>query len=359
MTGTSGADDGSRATEADDTGPAGETTAAQATGPAGGTTAADGPSRGAPDRWRRWVTRTGEWGTVARRLWAAARPLLRQLRWPDQEPDRPAVTLVVRRVAPVLRLPAQGHVYHFVVRTMFTWSSDDARPELFGWYVDYFQQHAMHRLRRIAARCAAQFPPDRPGALARALAAALTGEDAPPWDYAYGDATLRCEPEVAVYLDEPVRRLLQPYWDQRIALEWERDLHRRRAAYADEQRSAPASGADEHPAAPPPDADGRPPRPAPDVDDQPAGPAPGTPGVDRPLARHEERPPRQRGTPPGTAPPRPGQQRRPGPRPHSAVEQFNLLDPLLQPPAMPPAEPDRPWPEDPARGDRETGPPAP
>ncbi|MEV0430277.1 hypothetical protein [Micromonospora sp. NPDC050495] len=344
MTGTSGADDGSRAAGADDrspTGggavnganPAGGLPAADPS-PADGTTSAAGPSR---DRWQRWLARTRQWWATARqaaaRMWTAARPVLRQLRWPDQVPDRPAVTLVARRVAPALRLPAQGHVYHFVVRTMFTWSSDDARPELFGWYVDYFQPHAMHRLRRIAARCAAPFPPDRPGAVARALAAALTGENALPWDYTYGDVTLRCEPDVSVHLDEPVRKLLQPYWDQRIALEWERDLHRRRAAYADEHPPGPAPGADAAP--------GR------------------AEGAGMPESLREERPPRQRGTGSDAAPPRPGQQRRRGPRPHSAVEQFNLLDPLLQPPAMPPAEPDRPEPEDPARGDRETGPPTP
>lgn len=357
MTGTSGADDGSRATGADDSSPApggavdgadpadhgGPATGvnpadhggpAAGSSPAGGTSSAEGPSH---DRWQRWLARTREWWATARhaaaRMSTAARPVLRQLRWPDQEPARPAVTVVERRVAPVLRLPAQGHVYHFVVHAMFTWSSDDARPEVFGWYVDYFQPHAMHRLRRIAARCAAPFPPDRPGAVARALAAALTGENALPWEYPYGDVTLRCEPDVSVHLDEPVRKLLQPYWDQRIALEWERDLHRRRAAYADEHPAGPTAGAD-------------------------AAPAAGMPESLRESPR-EERPPHQRGTSSDAAPPRPGQQRRRGPRPHSAVEQFNLLDPLLQPPAMPPAEPDRVQPEDPARGDRETGPPTP
>ncbi|WP_107079350.1 hypothetical protein, partial [Micromonospora sp. MH33] len=238
MTGTPGEDGGSRAGDTDGGSPG-----------AGRGQSVEGGWGGvpAPDRREQWLTRARELWTAtrhgAKRLWAAARPLLDQLRWAEAEAS--PVTLVDRRVAPTLLVPAQGQVYHFVVRATFTWTSDTARPELFGWYLDYFQPQATQRLRRIAVRCAAEIPPDRPRAVMIALDDAMTGDNALPWCYERGGVTFTCEPDVSVHLDEPVRRLLQPYWDQRIALEWKRDLDRRRAEYAEEQRGrGPAAGQD-------------------------------------------------------------------------------------------------------------------
>ncbi|MEU0152187.1 hypothetical protein [Micromonospora fulviviridis] len=304
MTGTPGDHDG----ETDDTSPADGTAAT----PAGGQV----PDRPEParERWERWLVRGRQlWAATRRgaeRLWTAARPLLDQLRW--QEAESSPVTLVDRRVAPTLLVPAQGQVYHFVVRTTFTWTSDNARPELFGWYVEQFQPQAMQRFRRIAVRCAAEIPPDRPRAFMIALEGAMTGDDALPWGYERGEVTFTCEPDVSVYLDEPVRKLLQPYWDQRIALEWQRDLDRRRAEYTEEQRAARPAAAQE---------DG------------------GVPAGGMPEALREERPPQQRESGAGGARRRPAEQGRRGPRPGSPVEQFTPLEPLLPPAAPPPPRP--------------------
>ncbi|MDG4800442.1 hypothetical protein [Micromonospora sp. WMMD980] len=261
------------------------------------------PTPGAPvDGWRgRWAARARTLGGAARsrtrRFWAGAQPTLRQLWW-TEEPATP-VTTVDRRFPAPLTVPAQGQVYVFLVRATFTWSSDTARPELFGWYVDYFQPQATQRLHRLARRCAVEVPPHRPRELLTALTAALAADDPPPWTYARGEVTFACEPDVTVHLDERVRRLLQPYWEQRIALECERDLARRRAEYAHERDRA----------TPP----------------EPTRPDPVAP----------DRPPR--------ATERPASTRR-GPRPGAPVETFTPLEPLLPPPAPRPPPPDHPTP---------------
>ncbi|MEU9825596.1 hypothetical protein [Micromonospora chersina] len=282
-----------------------------------------------PDRWARWRARAWElWAGTRRgseRLWTAARPLLEQLRW--QGAELSAVTLVDRRAAPTLLVPAQGQVYHFVVRTTFTWTSHNARPELFGWYVDQFQPQALQRFRRLAVRCAADIPPDRPRVFMMALEGAMTGDDALPWTYERGEVTFICEPDVSVYLDEPVRRLLQPYWDQRIALDWQRDLDRRRAEYAEEQRARRA----EDGTAPTP---GRPEEQRARRPENGAAPTTGTPEngaaptAGMPEALRTDHPPQQRKRQPGG---------RRVPRPDAPVEQFTPLEPFPPPPAPPPA----------------------
>ncbi|MET7805040.1 hypothetical protein [Micromonospora chersina] len=346
MTGTPDDDGGSHAGETDDTGPAADT-------------GEPAPSGQVPDRREQWLTRAREvWAVIwrgAKWLWTSARPILDQMRW--QEAAASPVTLVDRRVAPTLLVPALGQVYHFVVRTTFTWSSDNARPELFGWYVDQFQPQAMQRLRRLAVRCAAEIPPDLPRAFALALDDAMTDDDALPWRYGRGEVTFTCEPDVSVYLDEPVRKLLQPYWDKRIALEWKRDLERRRAEYAEEQRGRrppEAQDGDTGPAeaqdsgtepAETQDGDTEPAE-AQDSDTEPAKTPDGStepaeaqdsnaePAAGMPEALREERPPRQREAGAG------GARRRP--RPDSPAEQFYPLEPFPQPPAPHPAPGQRP-----------------
>ncbi|MGY0006950.1 hypothetical protein [Micromonospora sp. I033] len=314
MTGTPGDHDGGT----DHTGPAADT----------GETPVKGqvPDRPEParERWEPWLTRARDlWAATrrgAKRLWTAARPVLDQLRW--QEAESSPVTLVDRRVAPTLLVPAQGQVYHFVVRATFTWSSDNARPELFGWYVEQFQPQAMQRFRRIAARCAAEIPPDRPRAFALALDDAMTGDDALPWDYERGEVTFTCEPDVSVYLDEPVRKLLQPYWDQRIALEWRRDLDRRRAEYAEEQRRRRPAEAPENG---------------------------GAPTAGKPETPRKDHPPHQRTSQPGG---------RRVPRPDAPVEQFTPLEPFPPPTAPPPARrPPGPRTAEPQSGETPSGDP--
>ncbi|MFG2169460.1 hypothetical protein [Micromonospora chersina] len=362
MTGTPGADDGSRAGEADDTSPAG-TSEKSSEGDQ-----VDGRPQPALERWEQWLTRARElWAATRRgaeRLWAAARPLLDQLRW--QEAESSDVTLVDRRAAPTLLVPAQGQVYHFVVRTTFTWTSHNARPELFGWYVDQFQPQALQRFRRLAVRCAADIPPDRPRVFMMALEGAMTGDDALPWAYEHGEVTFTCEPDVSVYLDEPVRRLLQPYWDQRIALDWQRDLDRRRAEYAEEQRArrptdapenptAPTTGQPENGAAPPtgkPENSSAPTTGKPDNStartagkpDNSTAPTTGIPeNGAAPTAGMPENGAATDGMPEALRTDHPPQQRKRQsagprvPRPDAPVEQFTPLEPFLPPPAPPPA----------------------
>ncbi|MFG2052847.1 hypothetical protein ACGFI9_02350 [Micromonospora sp. NPDC048930] len=296
MTGTS--DDGTGAGGTDDT--------REPAGPGGPGAAEPVPQGVRPaDGWRgRWQERAAKLRDQARdrakEWWPRLRPVLTQFRWSDE--PQPSVTIVDRRVPPALLVPAQGQVYGFVVRATFTWTSDSARPELFGWYVDYFQQQANQRLRRIAARCARETPPHRPREVEIALYEALTGDDALPWRYERGDVSFTCEPDVSVHLDERVRRLLQPYWDQRIALECERDLDRRRAEYAEERRARETAESTE-----------------------PDGP----PAAGMPEALREDHQPHKRA---GEAPPRAAEQRRRQSAPDSPVEQFTPLEPLLPPP---------------------------
>ncbi|MET7966510.1 hypothetical protein [Micromonospora sp. NPDC005305] len=373
MTRTPGDDDGSRAGETNSTEPAAGTGATPAS-----RQVSDHPEA-TRDRWEGWLARARELWTVARRvakrLWTAARPVLEQLRW--QEAESAAVTLVDRRAAPTLLVPAQGQVYHFVVQTTFTWTSNHARPELFGWYVDQFQPQAMQRLRRIAVRCAAEIPPDHPRAFALALDDAMTGDDTLPWAYERGGVRFTCEPDVSIHLDEPVRELLRPYWDKRIALEWKRDLERRRAEYAEEERIRRQAKAQDDGAGPTAD--------MPEAQDDSAGPTADMPEAQddgagpeagMPEALREEHPPRQReaeadgagGT--GRRPAEQGQREagagdaRRGPRsPDSPVEQWTPLEPFPQPPAPHPAPGQRPAPVQPgettpASGDPDSpGPP--
>ncbi|MEU1686895.1 hypothetical protein [Micromonospora sp. NPDC005707] len=372
MTGTPGEDGGSHADETDSGTRAGETNGGS---PRAGRDQRVEGGRGrvpARDRWEGWLARARELWTVAlrgaKRLWTAARPVLEQLRW--QEMESAPVTLVDRRPAPTLLVPAQGQVYHFVVRTTFTWTSDHARPELFGWYVDQFQPQAMQRLRRIAVRCAAEIPPDQPRAFALALDDAMTGDDALPWAYGRGGVRFTCEPDVSVHLDEPVRELLRPYWDKRIALEWKRDLERRRAEYAEEERKRrPTTAQDDGagPASGMPEAqdDGAGPTAGmPEAQDDGAGPASGMPEAQddgtgptagMPEALRQDHPPRQReaeADDAGGTGRRPAEQAtreagtedaRRGPRPpDSPVEQWTPLEPFPQPPAPHPAPGQRP-----------------
>ncbi|MFG1656039.1 hypothetical protein ACGFIY_05855 [Micromonospora chersina] len=307
------------------------------------------------ERWEQWRARARELWAATRRgaewLWTATRPLLDQLRW--QEAESSPVTLVDRRAAPTLLVPAQGQVYHFVVRTTFTWTSHNARPELFGWYVDQFQPQALQRFRRIAVRCAADIPPDRPRAFMIALEGAMTGDDELPWAYEHGEVAFTCEPDVSVYLDEPVRRLLQPYWDQRIALEWQRDLDRRRAEYAEEQRAHRPAEAPENGAASTtgkPENGSAPTTGMPENGAAPAG-APGNgaaPTAGMPEALRMDHPPQQRKRQPGG---------RRVPRPDAPVEQFTPLEPFPPPPATPPARPPGPRPAPPQPGETPSGDP--
>jgi hypothetical protein len=302
MTGMPGEDGGSRAGETDGGSPGSGHGSSIEGGPV------PVPER---DRWERWLARARDlWAVTwrgAKRLWTAARPILDQLRWVEAEAS--PVTLVDRRAAPTLFVPAQGQVYHFVVRTTFTWTSHNARPELFGWYVDQFQPQAEQRLRRIAVRCAAEIPPDRPRAFALALDDAMTGDDALPWGYERGGVTFTCEPDVSVDLDEPVRELLRPYWDKRIALEWKRDLERRRAEYAEEERRRRPPKAQDDGAGPPDgmpkaqDDGAAPPDGMPKAQDDGAAPPDGMPKAQddgaappdgMPEALREKHPPRQR-----------------------------------------------------------------
>ncbi|MGW5673277.1 hypothetical protein, partial [Micromonospora sp. NPDC003776] len=285
MTGTS--DDGARGGGPDETHPPAR--------PEGGARAPGGqPVDGWRGRWQEQAARLRDQARErAHRWWPKIRPVLDQFRWTDE--PQPSVTIVDRRVLAPELVPAQGQVYGFEIRTTFTWTSASVRPELFGWYVDYFQRQAIQRLFRIAARCARDSPPHRPREVEIALYEAFTGDDALPWEYVRGEVTFTCEPDVSVHLDERVRRLLQPYWDQRIALECERDLERRRAEYAEERRRREPT-------------------------ERQAPPAAGMP-----EALREEHPPQQRA---GEAPRRTAEGRR-QPRPDSPVEQFTPLEPLL------------------------------
>ncbi|MEU5939637.1 hypothetical protein ABZ807_10645 [Micromonospora sp. NPDC047548] len=167
-------------------------------------------------------------------------------------PPPPPDELIERQeaLAP-FTLPAQGYVFTFTVRAVFTWSAKGVRPELLSWYARYFMPDAIRRVKRVAAEQARAFPAHRAGELEVSLRRALDEQDRPPWHYRRGQVHVACRPDVSVRLDERVRQLLQPHSERLIDLECQNDLYTRRAQYAEQLNRRWAAIMDEfvdHPA---------------------------------------------------------------------------------------------------------------
>ncbi|MFC3502632.1 hypothetical protein ACFOOK_16865 [Micromonospora krabiensis] len=157
----------------------------------------------------------------------------------DEPPARPDPTppppgpLVEQRDAPrLITVPARGYVYSFHLRATFTWSSATSlRAEVLSWYAGYFMPHAIQRLTRLATDVARDLAPQRAAELETHLQRVLAAQ--PPWSYRRGDVQVTCEPDVAVRLDDRIRRALQPHVDRLVALDCELDEHLRQATHAE------------------------------------------------------------------------------------------------------------------------------
>lgn len=257
MSGTPGADDETASAQAgaNEAGEPACGTTADAEPPAGSTTAegAPRPEEVKVARWRRRLDRAWEladqtWKWLVAR-WQALRAYLDNVDWPEQPPPPLPVTLIERRVPRPFKVPAQGRVYDFVVQATFTWSSETTRPEVFWWYVDTLQWKATQRLWRLAATAGRDIAPNRVREMETALQTAVVAKPE-LWTFSHGDQELSCEVDVTVLPDEPVRRIMQRFWDERIALDCERDLGRRRARNGTE-RQRHRAGPTKDPSTPP------------------------------------------------------------------------------------------------------------
>ncbi|MDG4781708.1 hypothetical protein O7614_18810 [Micromonospora sp. WMMD961] len=146
----------------------------------------------------------------------------------------PSGPLIEQRTAPrQIVVPAQGYVYSFHIRATFAWSSAvSVRAEVLSWYADYFMPQALQRLTRVAADAARELAPHRAADLERHLQQSLAEQG--PWGYKRGDLEVSCEPDVAVRLDEQIRRAVQPQIDRLVDLDCRLEEHLQRARYAEE-----------------------------------------------------------------------------------------------------------------------------
>ncbi|RZT78742.1 hypothetical protein EV382_1934 [Micromonospora violae] len=149
-------------------------------------------------------------------------------------PATPSGPLIEQRTAPrQIVVPAQGYVYSFHIRATFAWSSTvSLRAEVLTWYADYFMPQAVQRLTRLAADAARELAPHRAADLEIHLQQALATQS--PWCYQRGDLEVSCTPDVAVRLDEPIRRAVQPQIDRLVSLECRLEEHLQQARYAEE-----------------------------------------------------------------------------------------------------------------------------
>ncbi|MEU5909685.1 hypothetical protein [Micromonospora sp. NPDC047527] len=206
------------------------------------TDAPDGRPRPA-DQWRqrgiRGLTITRDVSVGAWRWWARTWDrLVAALQ--DEAPvgagagPSPSGPLVEQRSAPwQIVVPAQGYVYSFHIRATFAWSSTvSLRSEVLSWYADYFMPQAIQRLTRLAADAARELAPHRAADLEKHLQQALAEQG--PWCYQRGDLEVSCAPDVAVRLDEQIRRAIQPQINRLIKLECRLEEHLQQARYAEE-----------------------------------------------------------------------------------------------------------------------------
>lgn len=178
----------------------------------------------------RWSRTLWKW---LRALWGRLFPVVKKmLSEVDTSTPLPKEGIERRNASDTIEVRAQGHIFTFTVRAIFTWSSTKLSPEQLRWYADYYRTHATDRLRALATERAKAFPPDRAGDLEAALRQAVA--DGKLWPPFGGEAlSITCRPEVWVRLDQRVRAILLPYWEQLIDLECQNKLNTRRAEYAE------------------------------------------------------------------------------------------------------------------------------
>ncbi|WP_406045507.1 hypothetical protein OG799_14155 [Micromonospora sp. NBC_00898] len=173
--------------------------------------------RKAKERWRRIIDAFQETAPVSGATWA---------------PAAPAGPLIERLDAPApIRVSGQGRTFNFHIHARCVWSSEDLRREALVSHAHYYMADVIRRLTPLAAQHAANFAAHRAAELEVALERALS--EAGPWRYRRGDTVFTCEPHVLVDVDERVRKVVLPYWEELVKLDCEFDVDLRRAEYAD------------------------------------------------------------------------------------------------------------------------------
>ncbi|GIF14918.1 hypothetical protein [Actinoplanes teichomyceticus] len=167
------------------------------------------------------------------RFAAFCRRLVAALRGPDPipyvppPPPPPPGRLTERRTIAPLAVPARGLAFHFQVYGMFLWTTDGLERSALHALVERFLPYAHQYLKELATDLAGEVEPHRGGDFERRLRQRLDrlGE----WTYQRRGQEVTCRPQVRVHLDERVQQHIRPYWEQLIALDYERDLAARRA----------------------------------------------------------------------------------------------------------------------------------
>lgn len=214
------------------------------------------------DRWRRLV----QWSLSFWRRTAPVRRWLLKL-WermiralqetaPVTTPASPASArsgpLSERLDTPVaIRVSGQGRTFNFHIQVSCVWwSPKDLRRRMLLSYAYQYTPDVIRKLTRLAAEHAVNFAPHRAAELEVELQRALSEKG--PWRYVRDDTVVMCQPHVWVDLDERVRKLVLPYWEKLVRLDYEFDVDRRRAEYADRlsRERVPAVGNPDNGASP-------------------------------------------------------------------------------------------------------------
>ncbi|WP_130337296.1 hypothetical protein [Micromonospora kangleipakensis] len=143
-----------------------------------------------------------------------------------------------------IRVSGQGRTFNFHLHARCVWSSWDLRRETLLSYAHYYMPDAVRKLTHLAAQHAANFPAHRAAELEVDLERALS--ETGPWRYQRGDTVVTCHPYVRVDVDERVRKVVLPYWEELVKLDCEFDVDLRRTEYANRlgrQRPADAETA--------------------------------------------------------------------------------------------------------------------
>jgi hypothetical protein len=143
----------------------------------------------------------------------------------------PEVVTLRREVHDPLLVPAQGDAFDFHVFPTLSWEANQMSHDELRYRVDRLMHWALGVVREQATDRARGFAPHRAYDLERALNAEFANRS---WPVGARGSIPRFRARVRVLPDPQVRRQLQPYWEQRIQLEWEHELAKLRSDQVDQ-----------------------------------------------------------------------------------------------------------------------------
>ncbi|SCG67411.1 hypothetical protein [Micromonospora inositola] len=215
------------------------------------TTDASATIASSDDRWRRLADRS-------LKLWHRTRPLRRWIVefWrrlvrtlqettpiSAAEPAAPPGPVTESVDTPVaIRVSGHGRRFNFHIHARCVWSSENLRREVLLSYAHHYMPDAVRRLTHLAAEHAVNFTAHRAPELEAELQRALSNRG--PWSYQRGDTVVTCQAHVWVGVDQRVRNVVLPYWEELVKLDCEVDLEQTRASYGDWVRTPRATSAD-------------------------------------------------------------------------------------------------------------------